>query len=385
MAKKDFYSLLGVSREASASELKKAYRKLAVQYHPDKNPGDKESEEKFKQVSEAYDVLKDPEKRQRYDQFGHAAFQGGGGGGGGHAGSVDPFEIFREVFGGGGGGGGGGFGGIFENFFGGGMDGDPSSVRGPDLRYDLEISLKEASKGVEREVRYRRHASCKPCSGSGAEPGSSKSGCPTCRGAGQVATNRGFISIQRTCPKCNGTGSVIEKVCRSCRGEGRVQETSKVKIKIPPGVDTGNRLCSRGQGEAGTQGGEPGDLYVVVHLKEHEVFERTNDDLYCEIPIKFTLAALGGTIEVPTLDGKASLKIPSGTQSGTVFRLRGHGIPNLRTGRKGDQMIRISIDVPKRLTKDQRKRLVDFAESCGDPGNPVSDSFRAKVKRYFKE
>ena len=178
---------------------------------------------------------------------------------------------------------------------------------------------------------------------------------------------------------------MIEKVCRSCRGEGRVQETSKVKIKIPPGVDTGSRLCSRGQGEAGTQGGEPGDLYVVVHLKEHEVFERTNDDLYCEIPIKFTLAALGGTIEVPTLDGKASLKIPSSTQSGTVFRLRGHGIPNLRTGRKGDQMIRISIDVPKRLTKDQRKRLEDFAESCGDPGNPVSDSFSAKVKRYFKE
>ncbi len=380
MAKKDYYELLGVSRDASETELKKAYRKLAVRFHPDKNPGDKEAEEKFKQISEAYDVLKDSEKRQRYDQFGHAAFQGGGGG----AASVDPFEIFREVFGGRGGGG-GGFGGIFEDFFGGGMSGGDGATRGSDLRYDLEITLEEAAKGVEREVRYRRKASCKACSGSGAEPGSSKTVCSTCGGMGQVATSRGFINIQRTCPQCHGSGAMIEKPCRSCSGEGRVRETNKVKVKIPPGVDSGSRLCSRGQGEAGAQGGEPGDLYVVMHAKDHDVFERVNDDLHCEIPIKFTLAALGGTIEVPTLSGKASLKIPAGTQSDTVFRLRGHGVPNLRTGRKGDQMIRISIEVPKRLTKGQRERLENFAEASGDPANPVSDNFREKVKRFFEE
>lgn len=378
MAKEDYYDLLGVSRDASETELKKAYRKLAVKFHPDKNPGDKEAEERFKQISEAYDVLKDPEKRQRYNQFGHAAFKGGGGGTGG----VDPFEIFREVFGGRGG---GGFGGIFDDFFGGGSSQGGGVVRGADLRYDLEITLDEASKGIEKEVRYKRKAPCKPCDGSGAEAGSGKTVCSTCGGVGQVATNRGFISIQRTCPKCNGSGVLIEKPCRSCNGEGRVDETSKVKVKIPPGVDSGSRLCSRGHGETGVQGGGSGDLYVVLHVKDHGVFERVNDDLYCEIPIKFTLAALGGSIEVPTLGGKASLKIPSGTQSGTVFRLRGHGMPNLRTSRNGDQMIRISIEVPKRLTKDQRKRLEDYAEACGDPANPVSSTFSDKVKRFFDE
>jgi molecular chaperone DnaJ len=249
----------------------------------------------------------------------------------------------------------------------------------------LEISLDEAAKGVEREVRYRRKAPCKACDGSGAKPGSSKTVCSTCGGVGQVATNRGFISIQRTCPQCHGSGAMIENPCHSCSGEGRVQETNKVKVKMPPGIDSGSRLCSRGQGEAGTQGGGPGDLYVVVHVKDHEVFERMQDDLYCERPIKFTLAALGGNIEVPTLSGKASLKIPSGTQSGTVFRLRGHGVPNLRTGRKGDQMIRITIEVPKRLTKDQRKHLEDYAEACGDPANPGGDNFSDKVKRFFEE
>ncbi|MFP6854404.1 MAG: molecular chaperone DnaJ [Opitutales bacterium] len=378
MAKEDFYDLLGISRDASGTELKKAYRKLAVQFHPDKNPGDQEAEEKFKQISEAYDVLKDPAKRQRYDQYGHAAFQGGGG----SAASVDPFEIFREVFGGGGG---GGFGGIFDDFFGGGGGSRGSAERGADLRYDLEISLDEAVKGVEREVKYRRKAPCKTCEGTGAKPGSNKTVCSTCGGVGQVATNRGFISIQRTCPQCNGSGAMIEKPCSPCSGEGRVQETNKVKVKIPPGVDSGSRLCSRGQGEAGAQGGGSGDLYVVMHVKDHEVFERVQDDLYCEIPIKFTLVALGGSIEVPTLRGKASLKIPSGTQSGTVFRLRGHGVPNLRTGRKGDQLIRICIEVPKRLTKDQKKRLEEYAEACGDPANPVSQNFKAKVKRFFEE
>ncbi|MFP6901951.1 MAG: molecular chaperone DnaJ [Opitutales bacterium] len=383
MAKEDYYEVLGVSRDASETELKKAYRKLAVKHHPDKNPGDKEAEERFKQISEAYDVLKDPEKRRRYDQLGHAAFQGGG------TGPVDPVDLFNQIFGSFGGGGGGGFGGIFDEFFGGGAGGagghGSGAACGADLRYDLEITLDEAAKGVEKEVRYRRKAPCKACGGSGAEAGSGKKHCTTCGGQGQVATNRGFISFQRTCPQCNGVGSIIENPCRSCSGEGRVGEISKLKIKIPPGVDTDSRLCSRDQGESGAQGGSSGDLYVVVRVKDHEVFQRINDDLYCEIPIKFTLAALGGTIEAPTLSGKVELKIPSGTQSGTVFRLSGNGMPNLRTGRKGNQMVRISVEVPKRLTKEQRKYLEDFAEACGDPSNPVSNGFRDKVKRFFEE
>ena len=382
MAKTDYYELLGVGRDATAEELKKAYRKLAVKYHPDKNPDDASAEEKFKEISEAYEILKDPDKRAAYDRFGHAAFQGGGAGPrpGGGGGFTDPFDIFREVFGGGRSGGGG----IFDEFFGGGMSGS-ASHEGADLRYDLEISLEEAANGVEKEIRYRRAVACDHCHGDGAEPGSRRVKCPTCGGSGQVSSTRGFISFRQVCPSCGGTGVVIENKCKKCGGEGRVTETSKLKVKIPAGVDSGSRLRSAGKGEAGLQGAPAGDLYIVLHVKEHDVFERHGNDLFCEIPIKFTLATLGGTLNVPTLSGKAALKIPSGTQSGTVFRLRGHGMPNIRGGQKGDQLVKVVIDVPKKLTPEERKALEQFAELSGDPANPMSEGFFEKAKRFFGE
>lgn len=382
MAKTDYYELLGVNRDATAEEMKKAYRKLAVKYHPDKNPGDAAAEAKFKEISEAYDILKDPDKRAAYDRYGHAAFQGGGMGprGGAGGGFSDPFDIFREVFGGGRAGGGG----IFDEFFGGG-GGGMAGQEGSDLRYDLEISLEEAANGVEKEIRYRRAVSCDRCDGSGAEPGSRRVKCPTCGGAGQVTSNRGFISFRQVCPTCSGAGSIIENKCKKCGGEGRVTDTSKLKVKIPAGVDSGSRLRSAGKGEAGLQGAPSGDLYIVLHVKEHDVFERHGDDLFCEIPIKFTLATLGGTLSVPTLNGKGTLKIPSGTQSGTVFRMRGQGMPNLRSGQKGDQLIKVVIEVPRKLTAEQRKALEEFAELSGDPANPMSESFVEKAKRFFGE
>ncbi|ADE55074.1 molecular chaperone DnaJ [Coraliomargarita akajimensis] len=381
MSKADYYETLGVSREATADEMKKAYRKLAVKYHPDKNPGDAAAEAKFKEISEAYDVLKDEEKRAAYDRFGHAAFQGGmgGRGAGGGGGFHDPFDMFREAFGGGGGGG------IFEEFFGGGGGRSSGGAQhGSDLRYDLEITLEEAAEGTEKEIRYKRATSCGKCSGSGAEPGSKKVTCPTCGGAGQVTSNRGFISFRQVCPTCQGAGQTVEKPCSDCRGEGRVMETSTVKVRIPAGVHTGSKLRSAGKGEAGYMGGQAGDLYIIIHVKEHELFERHDDDLFCEIPIKFTLAALGGAIDVPTLFGKGSLKIPSGTQSGTTFRLRGHGMPHLRGSGKGDMLVRVHVEVPTKLSGEQKQKLEDFAESCGDPSNPVSESFLKKAKKFFK-
>jgi len=378
----DYYQLLGVSRDASADELKKAYRKLAVKYHPDKNPGDAEAEAKFKEISEAYDVLKDEDKRAAYDRYGHAAFKQGGmgraGGGGGGFGGHDPFDIFREAFGGGGGGG------IFEEFFGGGGSSAGGASHGADLRYDLEITLEEAAKGTEKEIRYRRPVTCSKCSGSGAEPGSSKTICPTCGGAGQVTSNRGFISFRQVCPTCQGAGRVIENPCSACRGEGRVMDSSTVNVRIPAGVATGSKLRSAGKGEAGHMGGQAGDLYIIIHVKEHELFERHDNDLFCEVPIKFTLAALGGTIKVPTLFGKGNLKIPPGTQTGTTFRLREQGIPALRGGRKGDLLIRVQVEVPTKLSGDQKKILEEYAEACGDPANPVSESFVEKAKKFFR-
>lgn len=378
----DYYELLGVSRDASADELKKAYRKLAVKYHPDKNPGDASAEAKFKEISEAFDVLKDEEKRAAYDRYGHAAFkQGGmgraGGAGAGGFGGHDPFDIFREAFGGGGGG-------IFEEFFGGGGQSSGGAAHGADLRYDLEISLEEAAKGTEKEIRYRRPVACSKCSGSGAEPGSSKTTCATCGGAGQVTSNRGFISFRQVCPTCQGAGQVIENPCSACRGEGRVMDSSTVKIRIPPGVATGSKLRSAGKGEAGHMGGQAGDLYIIIHVKEHELFERHDNDLFCEVPIKFTLAALGGSIKVPTLFGKGNLKIPPGTQTGTTFRLREQGIPALRGNRKGDLLIRVQVEVPVKLNGEQKKILEEYAEACGDPANPVSESFVEKAKKFFR-
>jgi molecular chaperone DnaJ len=380
--KEDYYELLGVARNATEEEIKKAYRKKAVQYHPDKNPGNKEAEEMFKKVSEAYEVLKDPEKRAAYDRFGHAAFQQAGAGARGPAGGFgggfhDPFDIFREVFGQGGGGGG-----IFEEFFGGGGGGGGAG-RGSDLRYDIEITLEEAAHGVEKEISFRRLGECSHCHGAGAEPGSKRSTCPTCRGAGQVTTSRGFFHVRQVCPTCHGAGTRFEKPCTKCHGEGRVQETTKIHVRIPPGVDTGSKLRSSGNGEAGVMGGEAGDLYIVVHVKEHEVFERQGDDLFTEIPIKFTLATLGGSIEVPTLHGKAALKIPAGTQSGTTFRLKGRGMPHLRGGAHGDQLIRVHVEVPTSLNSEQRKKLEEFAQACGDADEPVAKSFFEKAKKFF--
>ncbi|HKB90675.1 MAG TPA: molecular chaperone DnaJ [Opitutaceae bacterium] len=384
MAKDDYYELLGVEKGANEEELKKAYRKKAIQYHPDKNPGNKEAEEKFKKISEAYEVLKDPQKRAAYDRYGHAAFQQGGAAGprgpGGAGGFHDPFDIFREVFGAGGGSGGGG--GIFDEFFGGG-ESRGGSQGGSDLRYDLEITLEEAAHGVEKEISFRKLVSCDRCTGSGAEPGSKKTTCPTCRGAGQIRRSNGIFNFVQTCPTCEGRGTKIEKACTKCHGEGRVNETVKLNVRIPSGVDTGSKLRSAGNGEAGASGGEAGDLYIVLHVAEHEVFERQGDDLFCEIPIKFTLATLGGTIEVPTLSGKATLKIPSATQSGTTFRLKAKGMPKLRGGAHGDQLVRVHVEVPTHLTAEQRKVLEDFARVSGDAEEPMAKSFFEKAKKFF--
>ena len=378
MAKEDYYELLGVSKAATTEELKKAYRKKAVQYHPDKNPGNKEAEEMFKKVSEAYDVLNDADKRAAYDRYGHAAFQGGMGGGGprgGGGGFHDPFDIFREVFGQGGGGGG-----IFDEMFGGGRDGGRD---GSDLRYDLEITLEEAARGAEKEISFRKNVSCERCHGTGAEPGSKRVTCPTCRGAGQIRRSGGIITFTQTCPTCSGVGTKVDKPCSACRGEGRLPKTTKLNVRIPPGVDNGSRLRSAGNGEAGLANGQAGDLYIVLSVKEHELFERQDDNLFCEIPIKFTLATLGGTIEVPTLFGKASLKIPAGTQSGTTFRLREKGVPSLRGGRQGDQLVRMHVEVPTALTAEQRRLLDEFARVSGDANEPTSKNFFEKAKKFF--
>jgi molecular chaperone DnaJ len=381
MSKQDYYELLGVAKGVSEEDLKKAYRKKAVQYHPDKNPGNKEAEEMFKKISHAYEVLKDPEKRAAYDRYGHAAFEGPGAGAGargpgGAGGFHDPFDIFREVFGGGGGG-------VFDEMFGGG-GGRDGGRDGADLRYDLEITLEEAARGVEKEITFRKNMVCDRCEGSGAEPGSKRTTCPTCRGAGQIRRSGGIITFTQTCPTCGGAGTKIEKACAQCRGEGRVPKTAKINVRIPAGVDTGSRLRSVGNGEAGVAGGEPGDLYIVLSVRDHELFERQGDDLFCEIPIKFTLATLGGSIEVPTLFGKATLKLPAGTQSGTTFRLRGKGMPSLRNrGDQGDQLVRVHVEVPQSLTSEQRKALEHFAQVSGDADNPTSKSWFEKAKKFF--
>jgi len=385
MAQQDYYELLGVEKGANEEELKKAYRKKAVQYHPDKNPGNKEAEEMFKKVSEAYEVLKDADKRAAYDRYGHAAFQQAGGasargpGGAGGGGFHDPFDIFRDVFNGGGGGGGGG---IFEEMFGGGGGGRDGGRDGSDLRYDLEITLEEAAKGLEKEITFRKAVTCERCHGDGAEPGSKKVTCPTCKGHGQVRRSGGIITFTQTCPTCGGSGQKIEKVCTACRGEGRTAKTTKLNVRIPAGVETGSRLRSSGNGEAGMAGGQAGDLYIVLTVRDHELFERHGNDLFCEIPIKFTLATLGGALEVPTLFGKASLKIPAGTQSGTTFRLKGKGMPGLRGG-AGDQLVRVQVEVPQSLTGEQRKILEDFARVSGDADEPMSKSFFDKAKKFF--
>lgn len=381
----DYYKLLGVEKSVTPEELKKAYRKKAVQFHPDTNKGDKGAEEKFKQISEAYEVLQDPQKKAAYDRFGHAAFQGGAGGGrsGGTrgAGGQDPFDIFRDVFSSQ-----GGSGGIFEEFFKGGFsDGSANQGEpGNDLRSDIEITLEEVAKGVEREISYRARKACSDCTGTGEESGSKRKTCTECKGNGYVVSGRGFISVRQPCVTCQGTGSCPEKPCKSCRGDGRVIETCKLKVKIPAGIDDGSQLRSTGSGDVGLRGGFSGDLYIVIHVKAHAIFERHGDDLYCKMPIQFALATLGGSIEVPTLDTKASLKIPAGTQSGTVFKIKGYGISGRRKKELGDLLVHIEIAVPKTLTDEQREKLEAFATACGDvPESPEDKSFFDKLKRTF--
>jgi molecular chaperone DnaJ len=350
VSKRDYYEVLGVAKNASDQEIKSAYRKLALQYHPDRNPGNKEAEEKFKEAAEAYGVLADTDKRHMYDRFGHAGL------GGAATGGFDPsvFTGFEDIL--------GGLGDVFGfgDILGGGRRrGGPQ--RGADLRYDLEISFEEAARGTETALQIPRHETCETCAGSGAAEGSKPTTCPQCKGRGQLRYQQGFFTVARTCGQCHGTGSIITKPCPTCRGAGRVQQERKLTVRIPAGISTGQRMRLSGEGEAGTAGGPPGDLYVVVHVQEHAFYKRDGNDLYCEIPVQFTTLALGGDIEVPTLDGPESVSVPAGTQTGSSFRLRGHGVPDVGGRGKGDLHVIIKGLTPKKLTKEQKKLLEQFA------------------------
>ncbi|MFY9327532.1 MAG: molecular chaperone DnaJ [Georgfuchsia sp.] len=373
MAKKDFYEVLGVNRDAPDDEIKKAYRKLAMKHHPDRNPDNPKSEEHFKEAKEAYEILSDNQKRAAYDQYGHAGVDpqaGMGAGGFGGAGFSDAFgDIFGDIFGGGRGGG-----------------GRSNIYRGADLRYNLEVSLEDAAHGAETKIRIPTMDECEACDGKGAKKGTEAKTCPTCNGHGQVRMQQGFFSIQQTCPKCHGTGRYIPTPCTSCHGAGRIKSHKTLSIKIPAGVDEGDRIRLSGEGEPGVNGGPAGDLYVQIHLKEHGVFTRDHDDLHCEMPIGFTIAALGGEIEIPTLDGVARLKIPAETQSGRVFRLRGKGIKGIRSIGHGDLMCHVVVETPVNLTTRQKDLLREFETiNEQDTGlhNPRAKGWMDKVKEFF--
>ncbi len=383
MAKRDYYEILGISPNASSEDIKKAYRRLAVKYHPDKNrDNSKEAEEKFKEVSEAYKILSDAEKREIYDQYGHAGLQADiGAGGGGFAGSdFDPMKVFNDFFGQRSSSGGGG--GIFDNLFG-GRTGVREGQPGSDLQYALEITFKEAAFGTEKEVQVPRYETCSNCRGSGVKPGSSPQTCPSCGGTGSIAVSQGFFSMSRTCTQCHGRGTVIKDPCKECRGSGRVRRTRRVKVKIPAGIDNGSHLRLTGQGEAGLRGGPAGDLYIAIRVRPHPIFKREGDTVICEIPITFTLAALGGEIRVPTLNGRARLKVPSGTQTNKIFRLRKMGIPHLHSSGKGDQWVKVIIETPVNLSAEQKQLLKRLEEVGRGNGQPKARDFFNKVRQIF--
>jgi molecular chaperone DnaJ len=369
MAKRDYYEVLGVNRDASDDEIKKAYRRLAMKHHPDRNPDNPKSEEHFKEAKEAYEILSDAQKRQTYDQFGHAGTDPSMGGGGAGAGGFD-------------------FGDIFEGIFGGGRAGGGRSnvYRGADLRYNLEITLEEAARGTETRIRIPTMAECETCHGSGAKKGTEPKTCPTCAGHGQVRMQQGFFSIQQTCPKCHGSGRYIADPCTACHGGGRVKQHKTLSVKIPSGIDEGDRIRLSGEGEPGVNGGPPGDLYVQVHLKAHAVFQRDHDDLHCEMPVSFTAAALGGEIEIPTLDGMAKLKIPAETQTGKAFRLRGKGIKGVRSSGHGDLLCHVVVETPVSLTDRQKELLREFEDESQKNTtrhNPRAQSWMDRVKEFF--
>jgi molecular chaperone DnaJ len=375
MAKRGYYEILGVQRSASEGDLKSAFRKLAMQHHPDKNPGDKSAEQKFKEINEAYDVLKDPQKRAAYDQFGHAAFEGGRGGPGGFGPEFDTTmsDIFDNLFG---------------EFMGGRRGqqrGRGGRERGADLRYNMEISLQEAFTGKQAQIRVPTSVACETCTGSGAKPGTSPTTCPTCQGHGKVRASQGFFTIEQTCRTCGGRGEVISDPCAKCSGSGRIVKERTLQVAIPAGVEDGTRIRLAGEGEAGVRGGPTGDLYIFLSIKPHEFFQRDGADVFCTVPIAMTTAALGGTIEVPTLDGsRVSVAIPAGAETNRQFRLRGKGMPVLRSKVQGDMYIQVAVETPKNLTRRQRELLEEFAKESKAENNPASSGFFAKVKEFFE-
>ena len=376
----DYYQVLGVAKTATPDELKKAYRKLAIKYHPDKNPGNKEAEEKFKEVSLAYEVLSDPEKRRQYDQFGHEAYTSAGHGGGG-ADFRHAQDIFSQFFGGGV---------SFEDLFGGGgrrHGGRPYNgpIDGSDLRYDLEIDFEDSAYGADKKITMPRLVDCPDCSGSGCEAGSGKKSCPRCGGTGQQTISQGFFSVRQPCPSCGGTGEIIEKPCRKCHGQGRVQVEKSFQLHIKPGVDTGSRLRVPGKGEAGIRGGQPGDLYVFITVRPSPVFARNGDDLICEVPVPFATCVAGGIVEVPTISGKAKMRIPAGTQSGSTLRLRGKGMPSLRGGERGDLHVKVLVESPVALSAEQLELLNKFNATLTDRNRPRQVAYADRARQFLRE
>jgi molecular chaperone DnaJ len=372
MAKRDYYDVLGVNRKANADELKSAFRKKAKELHPDRNPGDKNAETQFKELNEAYDVLKDDQKRAAYDQFGHQAFEGGGGRGpqGFDFNATSFSDVFDDLFG---------------EFMGGRNRNPNRAQRGADLRYNIEITLEEAFTGKNATIRVPASATCEPCGGSGAEPGSKPQTCPTCAGVGKVRAQQGFFTIERSCPTCQGAGRIVKNPCKICNGAGRVQKEKTLNVAIPAGIEDGSKIRVTGEGEAGHRGGPKGDLYLFLSIAPHPIFKRDASQVHCRVPVSMTAAALGGSIDVPTLGGgKASIKIPEGSQSGKQFRLRGKGMPGLRgQGAPGDMFVEIAVETPVNLTKKQQELLREFEKAGNNQNNPESSSFFARVKEFF--